>query len=56
MEYKVFDVVELKNNNLATILDKINNTYKVEEIDSKAKIQKITEITDNDIKKIKYSK
>lgn len=56
MEYKIFDVVELKNNDLATILDKENNTYKVEEIDSKSNMKKITEITDDDIKKLRFSK
>ncbi len=56
MKYKVFDVVELNNNNLATILDKENNTYKVEEIDNNGKMQKITKITDDDIRKLRFSK
>ena len=56
MSYKVFEVVQLENNNLATILERKNNIYKIEEIDNMGNIQGIKEITDNDIKELKYSR
>ena len=56
MNYKVFEVVQLENDNLATILEKRNNAYKVEEIDKKGEIKGIKEITDDDIKALKYSR
>ena len=56
MKYKVFDVVELQNNNLATILKIENNIYTVEEINSKGKTQGIKDVTNENIKKLKFSK
>lgn len=56
MNYKVFEVVQLENDNLATILGKSDNTYKVEEIDKNGEIKGIKEITDYDIKALKYSR
>lgn len=56
MKYKVFDVIELQNSNLATILKIENNKYIVEEINCKGKVKGIKEVTDNNIKELKFSK
>lgn len=56
MSYEVFNVVELKNGNLATVLKRDKNKYKVEEININTNKQTISHITENDIKGIKYSK
>ncbi len=52
MSYKVFDVVELKNGDKATILDnKVNNTYKAEIVNENGISQGIKEIEETAIKK-----
>ena len=56
MNYNIFDVLELKNGNLATILQKDKNIYKVEEVDSNGRQQNISYITENDILSLKYKK
>ncbi len=53
MKYKVFDVVELKNKNKATILGiENNNIYKVEIVNCDGISQGMLEITESDINKI----
>ena len=53
MNYKVFDVVELNDGNLATIMQKKKDTYKVEVINIKQNRKSIKYI---DIKGIKNNK
>lgn len=53
---KVFDVVELNDGNNATILDNQNYVYKAEIVNLKGESQGIKDITDNDIRKILFSK
>lgn len=56
MKIKKFDVVELKDNNRATILDVNNNCYLAERVNANGvTIDKIY-ITDEEIKKIIYTK
>lgn len=53
MKYQVFDVVELKNRNKATILEVVNNnTYKVEIVNCDGISQGILKINENDVNKI----
>ena len=57
MRYKRFDVVELKNDNKATILDiKENNEYFVEIVDSNGTTIGNKIITNSEIKRVVYSK
>lgn len=56
MKINRFDVVELNNNNRATILDIKNNKYYVEEVNEKGTSLGNKEITDNEIKKVIFSK
>ncbi len=57
MKYKRFDVVELKNDNKATILDiKENNEYFVEIVDSNGTTIGNKIITNSEIKRVVYSK
>ena len=56
MKYKVFDVIEIKKNNLETIMKIENNKNIVEEINCKGKVKGIKEVTDNNIKELKFSK
>lgn len=51
MKYKIFDVVKLKNQNNATILNIENNKYKVEIVDKNGVRQSVTEIYETDIDK-----
>lgn len=53
---RIFDVVELKNSNKATILNIIDNGYVAEVVDSKGKTIGMTTITNEEIKVIIYSK
>lgn len=55
MNINVFDVVEMKNGNRATILDIRNNRYWVEIVNAYGVIIKNTFITNNEISKIVYS-
>lgn len=56
MKIRKFDVVELKDNNRATILDVNNNSYLAEIVDANGvTIDKIY-ITDEEINKIVYTK
>ncbi|MCI9366620.1 MAG: hypothetical protein HFJ54_09135 [Clostridia bacterium] len=57
MRYKRFDVVELKNDNKATILDiKENNEYFVEIVDSNGTTIGNKIIINSEIKRVVYSK
>jgi len=57
MKIEVFDVVELKNRNKATILDKRENKeYLSEVIDDRGKIIENKIIGEQDIERIIYSK
>lgn len=56
MKIKRFDVVELKNNNKATILEIKDNEYFVEIVDNKGKTLDNRNITQNDIKQIIYTR
>lgn len=56
MKIKVFDVVELKDKNKATILDIRNNEYLVEVVNSSGISLNNKIITDNDINKIIFAK
>lgn len=57
MKIKKFDVVELKDNNRATILDNINkNEYLAEIVNPYGITIDRNVITDSDIKKIIYTK
>ena len=57
MRYKRFDVVELKNDNKATVLDiKENNEYFVEIVDSNGTTIGNKIIINSEIKRVVYSK
>lgn len=56
MRIKKFDVVELKNNNKATILEIKSNEYLVEIIDNKGKTLENRNITQDEIKQIIYTR
>lgn len=57
MKYKVFDVIELKNKDKATILEIINeNRYKAEIVDNEGNSKGITEISKENISKIIHKK
>ena len=55
-KYKIFDVVELNNENKATILDIEKDTYKVEVVNKEGISLGITNVFDNEINKIIISK
>ena len=56
MKIKVFDVVELKNNNLATILEIKDNKYFAEIVDKNGKTLETRNINQDDVKRIIFSK
>ena len=56
MKLKVFDVVELKNGDKATIKEVLNNEYKVEIVNDNGKLKGIQKIAEKDINKIIISK
>lgn len=56
MKRKVFDVVKLVDENMATILEVELNTYKVEIVDKKGKTKEIKEIKEEDIKDVIIAK
>ncbi len=57
MKYRKFDVIELKNNNKATILDiKENGGYFAEIVDSYGTTIGNKIITNSEIKRVIYSK
>jgi len=56
MKLKKFDVVELKNNNKATILEIKNHEYLAEIVDNKGTTVDTKNITQEDIKKIIYTR
>lgn len=54
--YNMFDVVELKNGNNATILTIDSSKIKIEEVNKKGISLGVKEITDGDIKEIIFRK
>ena len=54
--YNMFDVVELKNGNNATILTIDSSKIKIEEVNKKGISLGVKEITDSDIKEIIFRK
>lgn len=56
MKIKQFDVVELKNNNRATILAIKANKYLVEVVDNEGKTLATRNISLDDIKQVIYTK
>lgn len=54
--FNIFDVVELKNGNKATILSNEKNIIKVEEVDNKGISKGIIEIKEEDIRNIIFKK
>lgn len=56
MKLKKFDVVELKNNNRATILEMKNNEYLVEIVDTNGITVDTRNINQEDIKQIIYTR
>lgn len=56
MKIKIFDVVELKNNNKATILEIKNNEYLAEIVDNNGKTLDVRNINQNDIKQIIFTR
>ena len=56
MNYKVFDVVELNDGNLATIIQKKKDTYKVEVVNIEQNKKIIKYIDNKEIKTLKYSR
>lgn len=56
MKLKKFDVVELKNNNKATILEIKNNEYLAEIVDNNGTTVDTRNITQEDIKQIIYAR
>ena len=56
MKIRKFDVVELKNNNKATILEIYNGEYFVEIVDSNGRTIDNRNITQDDIEQIIYRK
>lgn len=56
MKFKKFDVVELKNNNRATILEMKNNEYLVEIVDTNGITVDTRNINQEDIKQIIYTR
>lgn len=56
MKFKKFDVVELKNNNRATILEMKDNEYLVEIVDTNGITVDTRNINQEDIKQIIYTR
>lgn len=56
MKFNQFDVVELKNKDMATILGINGNKYKVEIINNKGTRKEFAEIREYDISSIIYKK
>lgn len=56
MRIKKFDVVELSNNNRATILETDKNQYFAEIVDNKGATIERRYITQDEIKKVIYTK
>ena len=56
MKLKKFDVVELKNNNRATILEMKNNKYLAEIVDTNGITVDARNINQEDIKQIIYTR
>lgn len=56
MKIKKFDVVELNNNNRATILEADKNQYFAEIVDSKGTTEERRYITQDEIKKVIYTR
>lgn len=53
MKLKIFDVVELVNNDMATIKEKLgNNKFKAEIVNEKGFTKEIREIDEKEIKRI----
>jgi len=52
MKLKVFDVVELKNGDKATIKEILDDKYKVEIVNDRGKTKGIQNINEKDINKI----
>ena len=56
MKLKKFDVVELKNNNRATILEMKNNEYLAEIVDTNGITVDTRNINQEDIKQVIYTR
>ena len=56
MKFKKFDVVELKNKNRATILEKKNNEYLTEIVDTNGITVEKRNINQEDIKQVIYTR
>lgn len=54
--YNMFDVVELKNGNKATILSNEKNVIKIEEVDEMGISKGVKDIREDDIKDIIFKK
>ncbi len=52
MKRKLFEVVKLKNDDIATIIEIDKDSYKVEIINKNAKIKQITESIEEDIDEV----
>ena len=55
-KYEIFDVVELKNKDRATILAINKETYSVEIVDKNGNTKEIKEISSDEVEKIVYTK
>lgn len=56
MKRKVFEVVELKSGEMATIIGIDKNNYKVEIVTKNGKRKEITDINEEDIEKVIIAK
>lgn len=56
MKRKVFEVVKLKNGDMATIIGIDKDSYKVEIVGENGKRKEITEINENDIDEVIVTK
>lgn len=56
MKRKVFEVIKLKNEDMATIIGIDKDSYKVEIVNKNGKRKEITEISENDIDEVIISK
>lgn len=56
MRINIFDVVELQNNEKATILEVSNNKYLAEIVNQDGSTKEKRDIISNDIKKIIYTR
>ena len=55
-KYEIFDVVELKNKDRATILGINKETYSVEIVDKDGNTKEVKEISADEVEKIIYTK